>query len=386
MNPCRRNQRCRNTNGSFRCENLLNCPGGYRSNDDGTRCLDVDECATGEATCGSDQICKNKEGGYICSCPPGFMLSADRRCEDMDECKFSGNTVCPSNSRCINTIGSYACECHDGFRKHAPTEKTCYDVDECKEQPGICHQRCINIFGSYRCSCDTGFKLSADNRTCHDIDECEIHKSYNLCVGRCENTMGSYVCTCPSGYRLGLDGRTCQDIDECAEEHPCRGHNEICMNIRGSYRCNRITCPPDYTLDEAKKNRCRRISMVCNHDDIECFKKPSSYSHNYITLASKMSVPPQGRALFTLKGSTHYEGTEFDLQLVSARVPGGVQRADVDYFSVQKLNSEGVLYLSRTLEGPQEIELEFTMTVFQKGLPSGRTVAKIFIIVSEHAF
>lgn len=99
-----------------------------------------------------------------------------------------------------------------------------------------------------------------------------------------------------------------------------------------------------------------------------------------------MSVPPQGRALFTLKGSAYYEGTEFDLKLLSARVPGGVQKADVDYFSVHKTNSEGILYLSRTLEGPQEIELEFTMTVFQKGLPSGRTVAKIYIIVSEHEF
>lgn len=126
--------------------------------------------------------------------------------------------------------------------------------------------------------------------------------------------------------------------------------------------------------------------MVCNHDDIECFQKPSSYSHNYITLTSKMSVPPQGRALFTLKGSAYYESTEFDLQLTSARVPGGVQRANVDYFSVQKANSEGVLYLTRTLEGPQEIELEFTMTVFQNGMPNGRTVAKIYIVVSEHTF
>lgn len=99
-----------------------------------------------------------------------------------------------------------------------------------------------------------------------------------------------------------------------------------------------------------------------------------------------MSVPPQGRALFTLKGSTFYEGTQFDLRLINARVPGGVEKAEVDYFSVQRMNNEGVLYLSRTLEGPQEIELEFTMTVFQRGLPSGRTVAKIYIIVSEHEF
>lgn len=43
-----------------------------------------------------------------------------------------------------------------------------------------------------------------------DIDECEVHKSYNLCSGICENTRGSYRCTCPSGYTLASDGRSCQ--------------------------------------------------------------------------------------------------------------------------------------------------------------------------------
>lgn len=43
-----------------------------------------------------------------------------------------------------------------------------------------------------------------------DINECEVHKSYNLCLGVCENTRGSYQCTCPSGYTLGPDNRSCQ--------------------------------------------------------------------------------------------------------------------------------------------------------------------------------
>lgn len=38
QNPCRRNQRCINTNGSYKCENLLQCSGGYTASDDGTRC------------------------------------------------------------------------------------------------------------------------------------------------------------------------------------------------------------------------------------------------------------------------------------------------------------------------------------------------------------
>lgn len=38
-NPCRRGQRCINTNGSYKCQNLLTCAGGYTSNDEGTQCI-----------------------------------------------------------------------------------------------------------------------------------------------------------------------------------------------------------------------------------------------------------------------------------------------------------------------------------------------------------
>ena len=64
----------------------------------------------------------------------------------------------------------------------------------------------------YRCGCEAGFKLSANNRTCDDVDECELHKSYRLCVGICENIPGSYRCTCPDGYRIGTDARSCEGI------------------------------------------------------------------------------------------------------------------------------------------------------------------------------
>lgn len=88
----------------------------------------------------------------------------------------------------------------------------CIDVDECKDIPGLCHQRCNNYWGSYRCSCESGYRLNENNRTCDDVNECDVHKTYNLCMGICENTQGSYKCTCPSGYKLGVDGRTCQGI------------------------------------------------------------------------------------------------------------------------------------------------------------------------------
>lgn len=50
--------------------------------------VDIDECRDGTANCGPDETCKNKPGGYTCSCPAGFVLNAQKRCEDVNECEF----------------------------------------------------------------------------------------------------------------------------------------------------------------------------------------------------------------------------------------------------------------------------------------------------------
>lgn len=171
--------------------------------------------------------------------------------------------VCSSNSECINTHGSFRCECKDGFRKNGHDDKICVDIDECAEMSGLCSQRCINYYGSYRCACNQGYRLSDNNRTCEDIDECEVNKAYNyLCEGVCQNTVGSYQCACPDGYRLRENGRSCQDIDECVTENVCSGPNEICTNVRGSYRCTYKDCPSGYTNDAGQKKYPRNSDFL----------------------------------------------------------------------------------------------------------------------------
>ncbi|XP_021709536.1 fibrillin-1 isoform X4 [Aedes aegypti] len=385
-NTCRSNQRCVNSNGSYRCYDLLVCPSGFVANSDATECLDVDECSTGKAKCGPDQICKNKRGSYVCHCPAGFIIGKHQRCEDINECEMHKGMVCPHNSECINTLGSYRCDCKAGFKKNHPEDMVCTDQDECSEIPGLCHQRCINYYGSYRCGCEPGYKLMANNRTCEDVDECVEYKSNNLCVGICENSPGSYGCSCPQGYRLGHDGRSCIDIDECETRDVCNARNEICTNIRGSFRCTRIDCPYEYEIDPDRTNRCRRTTRFCQPDDIECLRKPSSYSYNFITLTSNMPVPPSGRALFNLRGPTWYESIDFDMKLIHVDAPGNVQPADERFFSLNKLSNEVLLNLVKSIEGPQDIELELSMTVFNNGQPFGSNIAKLFLLISAHEF
>lgn len=220
--------------------------------------LDIDECETGDHNCVDTQICRNRKGGFTCSCSPGHHLvqlsNGESRCADINECEQRvGQSLCPANAQCINTIGSYFCECKSGFQKSIENERVCLDVDECNEIPGLCHHQCINFFGGYKCTCNNGYELGPDNRTCIDIDECEVQQMHKLCMGFCENVPGSYECSCPRGYTLASDRNTCLDIDECATGMFCTSRTDVCTNKRGGYKCTTIRCPFGYKNDPEQK-------------------------------------------------------------------------------------------------------------------------------------
>ncbi|XP_050685596.1 fibulin-2-like [Leptidea sinapis] len=373
----------------------FSCPWGSQLSDDNT-CVDIDECATGEAKCGPLQICTNLEGGYTCSCPKGHKLVDDHICEDVDECALAGSSpICSQNADCVNTIGSYRCQCHEGFKAAPVNDKVCVDVDECSEERSgsLCTQRCNNVWGGYRCSCFRGYRLNPDNRTCSDVDECVEFRSKNPCVGKCVNEQGSYKCTCPSGYRLSDDKRSCIDIDECETGiAPCargskyEGASDVCLNTRGGYRCHRITCSPGYRLES--KHRCTKVQTYCTPSDWECAHQPSTYSYNFITFVSKLYIPESKVDLFTMRGPNwSYAKMRFELKLVNVDTPPSVrEKADINSFLLVQTDHQAVVSLVRSLEGPQTIELELSMELYSRGQFGGTAVAKLYIFVSEYEF
>ncbi|XP_069157401.1 fibulin-1-like isoform X3 [Procambarus clarkii] len=222
-------------------------------NEFGSQCIDVDECADGTHQCTGNQVCSNRQGGYICQCPTGFRLNSLRKCQDINECEAYYGSVCSNNAVCENTEGSYHCNCKAGF-KQSNDGRTCLDVDECAEISGICHHNCDNLWGSHRCTCRAGHILARDNRTCTDINECDEDRGRGrLCIGICVNTAGSFKCRCPDGYNLASDGRTCKDINECETSNVCREENDHCVNTHGGYKCNTINCPNNYIRDTRHK-------------------------------------------------------------------------------------------------------------------------------------
>ncbi|KAM7388095.1 hypothetical protein PAMP_024296 [Pampus punctatissimus] len=194
--------------------------------------------------------------------------------KDENECEV-GN---PCSHACHNAMGTYYCSCPRGLTISADG-RTCQDIDECSFGGNVCHdgQDCENTIGSYRCvmRCGRGFRRTADGLSCTDINECR----QRVCRSdqQCKNTRGGYTCIdlCPNGMTKGANG-TCVDIDECRDgTHQCR-YNQICENTRGSYHC---TCPRGYRSQGVGRpcvdiNECERLPQPCAH---QCVNTPGSF-------------------------------------------------------------------------------------------------------------
>lgn len=51
------------------------------------------------------------------------------------------------------------------------------------------------------------FCIQADNKTCDDLDECELGDA--CCQHVCSNEQGGYTCMCNSGFQIHRDGCLC---------------------------------------------------------------------------------------------------------------------------------------------------------------------------------
>jgi len=129
----------------------------------------VDECSRWGAC---SQHCTNTPGSYVCSCDDGFVLSEDgRSCERAPPpANWCSRANGGCSQLCQHTSQGPRCFCQGGYRL-APDRRTCQDVDECLQQPDVCHHSCVNSVGSYSCVCEDGFTLALDLYTCIDYED-----------------------------------------------------------------------------------------------------------------------------------------------------------------------------------------------------------------------
>lgn len=150
-------------------------------------CVKLDPCHINNGGC--SHYCDSQQEP-ICYCPSGYLLDQD----DGMNCRTK------------------EFHCNPGYRLSPDDDISCIDINECDEDHDIClNGYCENEDGSYKCLCHQGYQLSADNRTCLDVDECLNHP----CSHRCLNLPGTYQCLCSYGQILMADGNTCGFADLC---------------------------------------------------------------------------------------------------------------------------------------------------------------------------
>ncbi|XP_034542484.1 fibulin-1 isoform X2 [Notolabrus celidotus] len=362
--PCQRGHICINNVGSYTCQrNSVNCGRGYHLNEEGTRCVDIDECKGLEKVC-EGHGCINLVGSYRCECESGYIFnSISRVCEDVNECRHYPGRLCAH--KCENTLGSYKCSCTTGFKLSADG-RNCDDLNECEANP--CSQECANVYGSYQCYCRRGYQLSdIDGMTCEDIDECALPTGGHICSYRCHNTPGSFHCSCPAnGYTLAQNGRSCQDVDECvAGLHTCT-ENESCFNVQGGFRCLSFDCPGNYR--RVGDTRCERL--LCNGSS-DCLTMPLKITYYYLTFPTNIPVATN---IFRMGPSQSALGDVLQIAIIAGNEDG--------FFKTGRVPTGGVMSVAKLIKEPQDFELSVELSLKRYGA-SSTYLAKVLVFVTQ---
>ncbi|XP_048506028.1 low-density lipoprotein receptor-related protein 2 isoform X2 [Athalia rosae] len=140
------------------CDGRDNCGDGSDENN-------ITMCTTRIRPCDltTEYACANKK-----------CIDRSKLCDFADDCGDSSDELgCHHNKQCSEenrggcshycqniTDGGYICACFAGYIISPDNRKHCEDVDECAKGLHHCSQLCENQNGTYSCSCRQGFLLS----------------------------------------------------------------------------------------------------------------------------------------------------------------------------------------------------------------------------------
>ncbi|CBY18567.1 unnamed protein product [Oikopleura dioica] len=234
-NPCSLGKICRNTNGGYYCADPINTGDAFGV------------CSFGAHTCDDLAACvpdASSKAGYTCVCAAGyhgngFVCQAvptyqGYKCIDENEC-MTGNNNCAIDQFCLNLPGTFACQC-----VNVGASPLCLDINECYEDDNACGwgQICSNFPGGFMCLEDPEYVCREDAHTCNTLA---------TCIPSTADKRG-YECLCPDGYfgngnnkpneddaRSAKGPKGCTDVNECQDPEICP--DEICVNFPGSHVC-----------------------------------------------------------------------------------------------------------------------------------------------------
>ncbi|XP_018783178.1 PREDICTED: fibrillin-1 isoform X2 [Bactrocera latifrons] len=315
-------QVCNNLPGSYQCA----CEQGLQINTlTGNTCIDINECEQPEVAAQCAGGCENTHGSYRCipalNTPEDGAEATnevkaveedDKEVKEDDKEVDEVETKVESDANAgeegneddqgIRRISESGPICPAGYRAGGENSDNCVDIDECAEGTSGC-EHCLNTDGSYECTCPGGYDLAEDERTCVDINECDVLVESEddaqavptkLCTGGCENTIGSFICTCGANEHLREDRRTCvadtcQDLNNPQLNKTRCAHQ--CVDLpSGVYEC---VCPAGYKLSDDLHN-CVVAESVC------------TVAGGYESCAPGVCVPSEDNSVFSCQCPSGY--------------------------------------------------------------------------------
>ncbi|XP_060073140.1 fibroblast growth factor receptor 4-like [Ylistrum balloti] len=166
----------------------------------------------------SCSICANPAPTLVLWYFEDALISASSRIE---QSLTTVNSVEQNATLTIKSIteddfGTYTCKAYNSVT-HGMAVQVIQDVDECSFDHQ-CHHDCINGLGTYTCTCASGYKLMSDEKTCEDVNECQLTEKV-ACEQLCTNYNGTFMCSCREGWTLDDNGKTCTNMNDNSDEN-----------------------------------------------------------------------------------------------------------------------------------------------------------------------
>ncbi|EGD82403.1 hypothetical protein PTSG_11959 [Salpingoeca rosetta] len=204
---CSTNADCVVVNETASCR----CKAGYRdvgreSDPEGYRCQRVDPCVEhSDDLCPGDyMVCaNNKPGRYRCRCQPGFELTNDYECAEINPCESGHRSGCDKDAVCNHTgPGTHTCTCLDGFTGDG---FTCTPLNPCEDGASPCEAEtevCQYLGPNrHRCVCQDGYARDEETGMCAPRNMCAVLQGGCPANSYCHmDAVNAFSCVCEFGF------------------------------------------------------------------------------------------------------------------------------------------------------------------------------------------